>query len=158
MHRLALLAVGLALVGSPFVSEARGGGESHGSHSSGGSKSVQLDGHYTKSGTYVRPHDRNLPGEGSSRPHSKSTGSSYHKRTTGSGGPGSAQRDSHGKIKRSAAAKAAFRHSHPCPSTGKTSGVCPGYVVDHVRALKSGGKDSPDNMAVADDGRREGQG
>ena len=52
----------------------------------------------------------------------------------------------HGKIKRSAAAKASFRRSHPCPSTGKTTGACPGYVVDHVRALKHGGSDSPDNM------------
>jgi hypothetical protein len=104
-----------------------------------------VDGHYTKSGTYVRPHDRNFPGEGSSRSHSKSTGSSYHKRTSGSGS-GSALRDGHGKIKRSPAAKAAFRHSHPCPSTGRTTGSCPGYVVDHVRALKSGGRDSPDNM------------
>jgi hypothetical protein len=56
------------------------------------------------------------------------------------------QRDSHGKIKRSPAAKAAFKRSHPCPSTGKTSGACPGYVVDHVRALKHGGADEPSNM------------
>jgi hypothetical protein len=36
--------------------------------------------------------------------------------------------------------------SHPCPSTGKTHGSCPGYVVDHVQALKHGGADSPSNM------------
>jgi hypothetical protein len=36
--------------------------------------------------------------------------------------------------------------SYPCPSTGRTSGACPGYVVDHVQALKHGGRDEPSNM------------
>jgi hypothetical protein len=36
--------------------------------------------------------------------------------------------------------------SHPCPSTGKTYGACPGYVVDHITPLKRGGADSPSNM------------
>jgi hypothetical protein len=36
--------------------------------------------------------------------------------------------------------------SHPCPSTGKSRGACPGYVVDHVVALKRGGADNPSNM------------
>jgi hypothetical protein len=39
-------------------------------------------------------------------------------------------------------AKVEFKHSHPCPSTGRTSGACPGYVV----ALKHGGSDTPANM------------
>ena len=56
------------------------------------------------------------------------------------------QRDANGKIHRSSGAKAAFKKSHPCPSTGKTSGACPGYVVDHVKALKRGGADAPSNM------------
>jgi hypothetical protein len=56
------------------------------------------------------------------------------------------QRDSHGKIKRSQAAKDAFKRSHPCPSTGKSSGACPGYVIDHVKPLKRGGADAPSNM------------
>ena len=47
---------------------------------------------------------------------------------------------------RSAAQKRAFMHSHPCPATGKTSGRCPGYVVDHVAPLCAGGADLPDNM------------
>ena len=55
-------------------------------------------------------------------------------------------RDSHGKIKRSESEKHAFERAHPCPSTGKTSGSCPGYVVDHVRPLKRGGADEPSNM------------
>ena len=55
-------------------------------------------------------------------------------------------RDRHGRIKRSARAKDAFRRSHPCPSTGRTTGACPGYVIDHVRALKHGGVDDPANM------------
>ena len=55
-------------------------------------------------------------------------------------------RDSHGRIKRSAKSKDEFRRSNPCPSTGKTHGACPGYVVDHVRSLKHGGADAPGNM------------
>ena len=42
--------------------------------------------------------------------------------------------------------RAAFMKMHPCPSTGKARGACPGYVVDHVVALCAGGKDSPTNM------------
>ena len=55
-------------------------------------------------------------------------------------------RDSHGRIARSRSAKDAFQHTHPCPSTGRTSGACPGYVIDHVTALKRGGADAPSNM------------
>jgi hypothetical protein len=55
-------------------------------------------------------------------------------------------RDSHGKIKRSPKAKHDFRKDHPCPSTGKKTGKCPGYVIDHKKALKHGGKDELSNM------------
>ena len=58
----------------------------------------------------------------------------------------SVPRDSHGRIARSPAARSAFQRSHPCPSTGNTSGACSGYVVDHVTPLKRGGADSPSNM------------
>ena len=68
--------------------------------------------------------------------------SSHHSSKAAPGVP----RDSHGKIKRSEHAKNEFKHGHPCPSTGKTSGECPGYVIDHIRALKHGGADSPENM------------
>jgi hypothetical protein len=55
-------------------------------------------------------------------------------------------RDSHGRIERSEKAKDEFKKQHPCPSTGKSSGSCPGYVIDHVIPLKRGGPDSPSNM------------
>lgn len=48
--------------------------------------------------------------------------------------------------KRSRAARRAFQKEHPCPSTGKSRGTCPGYVVDHIRSLKRGGADAPSNM------------
>jgi hypothetical protein len=56
------------------------------------------------------------------------------------------RRDRKGQIKRSAAAKHSFERQHPCPSTGRSSGRCPGYVVDHVKPLECGGADSPGNM------------
>lgn len=56
------------------------------------------------------------------------------------------KRNSSGRIERDPAARRSFRKSHPCPSTGRSSGACPGYVVDHVMALKRGGPDSPSNM------------
>jgi hypothetical protein len=43
-------------------------------------------------------------------------------------------------------ARRAFRAEHPCPATGTTTGACPGYVIDHVIALKRGGPDEPGNM------------
>jgi hypothetical protein len=58
----------------------------------------------------------------------------------------SCARDTRGHIKRSPEAKSQFRRGHPCPATGRTSGHCPGYVIDHVRALKHGGADDPSNM------------
>ena len=58
----------------------------------------------------------------------------------------SCARDSHGHIKRSLEAKHEFKNAHPCPSTGKSTGACPGYVIDHVKALKHGGADDPSNM------------
>jgi hypothetical protein len=58
----------------------------------------------------------------------------------------SCARDNHGKIKRSPTAKRDFQRSNPCPSTGRTAGACPGYVIDHQVALKRGGADEPGNM------------
>lgn len=42
--------------------------------------------------------------------------------------------------------RAAYYRAHPCPATGKTSGPCPGYQVDHIKPLCAGGADRPDNM------------
>jgi hypothetical protein len=42
--------------------------------------------------------------------------------------------------------RTAFVKEHPCPSTHKTRGACPGYVVDHIKPLCAGGPDRPSNM------------
>jgi hypothetical protein len=42
-----------------------------------------------------------------------------------------AQRHNAPRIVRSSAARREFQRSHPCPSTAKPTGACPGYVVDH---------------------------
>lgn len=51
-----------------------------------------------------------------------------------------------GRIYRSHTAKKEFRKQQPCPGTGKTTGACPGYVIDHIKALYKGGPDTPANM------------
>ena len=50
------------------------------------------------------------------------------------------------QITRCASTVRAFRADHPCPSTGRTTGRCPGWVVDHIIALECGGPDAPQNM------------
>ena len=68
-------------------------------------------------------------------------------------------RDEHGRIVRSEAAKDDFKRVNPCPATGARSGPCPGYVIDHVKALACGGVDSPANMqwqTVADAHAKDG--
>jgi hypothetical protein len=39
-----------------------------------------------------------------------------------------------------------FQREHPCPSTGQTSGACPGYRKDHVIPLACGGPDAVSNL------------
>ena len=58
----------------------------------------------------------------------------------------SVQRDKHGKIKRSGAAKDAFKLVEPCPATGTFTGKCPGYVIDHINPLECGGAHAATNM------------
>jgi hypothetical protein len=84
-------------------------------------------GYTRKNGTYVAPHDSGSPGPGGYR-HPSSHSSAGSSRT------------------RDPEERRAFMHTHPCPSTGKTSGACPGYVVDHITPLKRGGADRPSNM------------
>jgi hypothetical protein len=55
-------------------------------------------------------------------------------------------RNAKGRIKRSRDAKRQFERQNPCPSTGKSTGSCPGYIIDHRRALAEGGADEPSNM------------
>jgi hypothetical protein len=98
------------------VCDARGGG----GHSSGAS-------HSSRSSTHA--------------PRAKAASHSHASRAA----PGVA-RDSHGKIARSVEAKDDFKRSHSCPSTGRRSGACPGYVIDHITPLKRGGADAPSNM------------
>src|SRR5580704_5827944 len=39
-----------------------------------------------------------------------------------------------------------FQQEHPCPSTGRTSGACPGYRKDHIKPLACGGPDAVSNL------------
>jgi len=50
------------------------------------------------------------------------------------------------RIKHNPASRRAFQRTNPRPATGRTSGACPGYVVDHIVPLKRGGADEPGNM------------
>ena len=135
--RRSLVAVAVLLVSWNTSTEGRSGG------------SVHVHGYTTRSGHYVAPYTRSAPhssftlpgheGRSTSRPTSVST----HPSTRAAAG---VTRDSHGHIKRSEVAKRDFERHNPCPSTGKTSGACPGYVVDHTVPLKRGGADDPSNM------------
>lgn len=50
------------------------------------------------------------------------------------------------KQPRSKKAKSVFKYTHPCPANGSRSGSCPGFVIDHIKALDCGGEDAPSNM------------
>jgi hypothetical protein len=99
------------------------------------------------SSTAASKHSNHMKGNGT-----HSAGGDAQVSSRGNGGqrgpmpaPG-VKRDPDGTIHRSAKAKDDFRKSHPCPSTGKSTGACPGYVIDHVEPLKRGGADAPSNM------------
>ncbi len=49
-------------------------------------------------------------------------------------------------IERNRAEVRAFRAQEPCPATGRRSGPCKGWAVDHVIALCAGGEDHRSNM------------
>ena len=128
-------------------------------------KTVHVRTYTRKDGTVVAAHDRSAPGTKSA---SSSSGSATRRPRTESARTTSTTpvitsittvpatrprtvsitiaRDSHGRIKRSESAKREFEAMHPCPSTGRASGPCHGYVIDHVMALACGGVDAPSNM------------
>ena len=49
-------------------------------------------------------------------------------------------------LPRDAQQKQTFRKQNPCPSNGTIRGACPGWQIDHSRALMNGGEDRPSNM------------
>jgi hypothetical protein len=132
----AALLVALACIAPHAV--ARGGVGSHSAttstHSTSGSHSRGF--HSTAS----------LHGSSSRAAASSHSGSSHSGKGSHSKAVPGVHRDSHGKIARDPRQTNAFKKQHPCPSTGNTSGSCPGYVIDHVIPLKRGGADSPGNM------------
>src|SRR6202140_4039933 len=140
MKYFLLLLLILSITVSPVAAQRRSRGS--------GRTDVPVSGHCTKKGTYVQPYDRAAPGLGSHKSSSCSSerhrSSNSHSRSSASSG--STRRDSHRGTKRNEAARESFQRQHPCPQTGKHSGSCPGYVVDHVRPLACGGADSPSNM------------
>ena len=56
------------------------------------------------------------------------------------------KRDANGQIMRRADVLVAFKKAHPCPSTGKTTGACAGWSLDHTVPLKCFGSDSVSNL------------
>jgi hypothetical protein len=130
---ISTLVITLFLAGSP----AYASGHSSGSHTSS-TKTVHVRTYTKKNGTVVHAHDRAAPG----------TAAIYKSGHVADGYTlhSSVERDSHGKIKRSKAAREAFMRSHPCPASANIHGSCHGYVVDHVKPLECGGADDPSNM------------
>ena len=126
---------------------------------SGRARSVYSRGYMRKNGTYVAPymrietgatrHPRSIYGtsprvRGASHKAHRSTRDSYFR--TSAVAHHARSRNVDGRIERSGAAKDAFKRQQPCPSTGRGSGACPGYVIDHVKPLECGGADAPSNM------------
>jgi hypothetical protein len=143
MKRLLAVLLGLFLVSANALPLPRRSSSTRSSSSSSDKKKIVHVKSYTrKDGTVVKAHDRSAA-RTSTKSYSPSNSS---KEVSGSGTSSAVQRDSHGKIKRNETAKSAFMKTHPCPATGRSSGACPGYVVDHVKPLASGGADNPSNM------------
>jgi hypothetical protein len=144
--RIGLLLFAVLLMVVPGSARGSRGGYARSSSRSYSSRSTRS--YHPRSSTSFS-HSRSSAGH-SSRIHSpRSSHRSYGTRAIKSGrvaSSGTVQRDSHGKIKRSAAAKNSFKRQQPCPSTGKSRGACPGYVIDHVKPLECGGADAPSNM------------
>lgn len=56
------------------------------------------------------------------------------------------KRLANGDIMRRADVRAAFKKIHSCPSTGKSTGACPGWQMDHTVPLSVFGADSVSNL------------
>ena len=168
---LAAVFTTLAMLAAPLDAYGKRGRSSDGSHASSGSHRTSSGSHSSshsttpRASTSTHSSTRSTTPRASTRTHpsvrSTTPRAASHSRTnsrpaTQSAKPGTGshkstyaagvQRDKHGRIERSANAKASVQRTNPCPSTGKASGACPGYVVDHVKPLKRGGADSPSNM------------
>jgi hypothetical protein len=59
---------------------------------------------------------------------------------------GVVERDEDGSTKRSTEVLAAFKRMWACPVTGKHSGACKGWAIDHIVPLDCGGVDAVWNM------------
>lgn len=117
---------------------------SYTSQSGSHSKPQHVRGYTTKTGKVVHPYNRAYAG--TAPKHTTVPRTHYASTRTGSTTHSPSHRSTAKHGKRSAAAKDSFKQSHPCPSTGKRSGACPGYTIDHVNPLACGGADAPSNM------------
>ena len=143
-HAILAATLAASLAFAPIAMASGHGGSHSGSHShSSGSHSHSGASHNKGSHSSHASHAHSSHAKLSTTPSKASTPQSTHHKSTYAQG---VARDSHGKIARSQKAKDDFKHQHPCPSTGKSSGACPGYVIDHVKPLKRGGEDKPSNM------------
>lgn len=59
---------------------------------------------------------------------------------------GTPKRTVSGAIVRRSDVLVAFQQIHPCPSTGSTTGSCPGWAKNHIIPLACGGCDSVTNL------------
>jgi hypothetical protein len=131
MNKLAIALT--ALLFATSFAHGRGG---HSSSHSGTSHSSRAS-----SGTYSSSHR-----SAALTSHRTTSATRRASATTSSRSSAGVKRDAKGRIARSQLAKSDFKREHPCPSTGKSGGACPGYVIDHVKPLKRGGEDKPSNM------------
>jgi hypothetical protein len=124
-----------------------------------GAAKTHVSGYRRNDGTYVRGYERSSPPANSTATAHRSNSHIFEPapapRRTTSGHPipgypkgycASCERDRHGRIERSGSEKHKFQQTQPCPATGSATGPCPGYVIDHVKPLACGGRDSWTNM------------
>jgi hypothetical protein len=123
------------------LSVARAHSSSHPTSHTGSHTGSHSTSHTSSSATHVS--SQHVASSTSTHHDPSATSTTHHSSHSSAS---SASRDSHHRTKRSTKEKDAFKRTHPCPSTGKTSGSCPGYVIDHVQALKHGGADKASNM------------